>query len=43
MKQTVIESVQAGMNQTALAGFPRLVAIWLSIAAITGIGQNDKP
>jgi hypothetical protein len=27
MKQTVMESVQAGMNQTACAGFPRLVAI----------------
>ena len=27
MKQTVIESVQAGMNQTACAGFPKPVAI----------------
>ena len=27
MKHTVMESVQAGMNQTACAGFPKLVAI----------------
>lgn len=43
MKQMAMESVQAGMNHTALAGFPSDVAIWVSIAAITGIGQKDSP
>ena len=43
MKHTVMERVQAGMNQTAWAGLPRLVATWDSMAAMTGMGQKDKP
>jgi hypothetical protein len=42
MKQTVIDSVQAGINQISFAGAPSSVAIWLSMAAITGIGKKDN-
>ena len=40
MKDTVIESVQAGINQAALAGFPSSVATPAPMAAMTGIGQT---
>jgi len=35
--------VQAGMNQMYLVGVPKLAAISLSIVAIIGIGQNERP
>jgi hypothetical protein len=43
MKQMVIDSVQAGMNQMDLFGSPNSVATAPPMLAMTGIGQNDKP
>jgi len=42
MKHTVIDNVHAGMNQMNFAGALSSVAIWPPIAAITGIGKNER-
>jgi hypothetical protein len=42
MKHTVIDNVHAGMNQIYFAGALSSVATWLPIAAITGIGKNER-